>query len=53
MSGRLRRCPGDRTYTLKPVCPVCGKPTVTAHPARFSPQDRYGKYRLEMRTWTR
>jgi rRNA maturation protein Nop10 len=24
---------------------VCGKPTAIAHPARFSLEDRYGKYR--------
>ncbi|WP_366898440.1 nucleolar RNA-binding Nop10p family protein, partial [Methanocalculus sp.] len=23
------------------------------HPPRFSPQDRYGKYRRQMRTWIR
>ncbi|MBP7120155.1 MAG: RNA-protein complex protein Nop10 [Methanolinea sp.] len=53
MSGHLRRCPHDRTYTLQETCPVCGEPTAHAHPARFSPQDRYGKYRLEMRQWKR
>ncbi|HOT04085.1 MAG TPA: RNA-protein complex protein Nop10 [Methanolinea sp.] len=53
MSGRLRRCPRDRTYTLQDNCPACGGPTVSAHPARFSPDDRYGKYRREMKGWTR
>jgi H/ACA ribonucleoprotein complex subunit 3 len=45
MSGRIRRCTADNTYTLLPGCPVCGHATVTAHPARFSVQDRFGKYR--------
>jgi len=45
MSGRIRRCPEDHTYTLSPTCPKCGKPTATAYPARFSIEDRYGKYR--------
>jgi H/ACA ribonucleoprotein complex subunit 3 len=45
MTGRIRRCPVDRTYTLLPTCPTCGAPTETAHPARFSPEDKYGKYR--------
>lgn len=53
MSGRLRRCPLDRTYTLQERCPVCGEPTVTAHPPRFSPEDRYGHYRRVMKGWTR
>jgi H/ACA ribonucleoprotein complex subunit 3 len=47
MKGRIRRCPADGTYTLKPVCPACGEPTGTPHPARFSPQDPYGKYRRD------
>eukprot|EP00665_Eupelagonemidae_sp_cell47_P004792 gene4792-6343_t len=29
---------GDRVYTLKKVDPS-GKPTQSAHPARFSPDD--------------
>ncbi|MCX6697260.1 MAG: RNA-protein complex protein Nop10 [Methanoregula sp.] len=45
MSGRIRRCTADHTYTLSLTCPACGKRTATAHPARFSVQDRYGKYR--------
>lgn len=34
-------------YTMKNVCPRCGAPTPTAiaHPARFSPDDRYARYR--------
>jgi H/ACA ribonucleoprotein complex subunit 3 len=52
MKGRIRRCPDDLSYTLKPVCPVCGAATKTPHPASFSPEDRYGKYRRIARGWT-
>ncbi len=45
MSGKIRRCGADNTYTLSLLCPVCGGPTSIAHPARFSVQDRFGKYR--------
>ncbi|MGA2103879.1 RNA-protein complex protein Nop10 [Methanoregula sp.] len=45
MSGRIRRCNADNTYTLSLNCPLCGRQTSTAHPARFSVQDRFGKYR--------
>ncbi|MCX6684634.1 MAG: RNA-protein complex protein Nop10 [Methanoregula sp.] len=45
MSGRIHYCTTDLTYTLSTTCPVCGKPTAIAHPARFSIEDRYGKYR--------
>ncbi|MCM2466553.1 RNA-protein complex protein Nop10 [Methanoculleus oceani] len=51
MSNRIRRCPDDLRYTLSPVCPVCGQPSRPAHPARFSPQDRYGNYRRAVRRW--
>jgi H/ACA ribonucleoprotein complex subunit 3 len=45
MSGHIRYCSNDQIYTLSAVCPVCGNPTASAHPARFSPEDKYGKYR--------
>ncbi|MDD1704177.1 MAG: ribosome biogenesis protein [Methanoregula sp.] len=45
MSGRIRRCPEDHTYILSLTCPVCGRATAIAHPARFSVEDRYGTYR--------
>lgn len=47
MTFKLRRCPGDYTYTFKEVCPICGHKTVIAHPPHFSPQDKYVKYRIE------
>ncbi|HVP25427.1 MAG TPA: nucleolar RNA-binding Nop10p family protein [Methanomicrobiales archaeon] len=53
MSGRLRRCPVDSTYTLSLSCPCCGRPTGTAHPARYSPDDRRAAYRRRARGWTR
>ena len=30
-------------------CPVCGTPVIVPHPPRFSPEDKYLKYRLEMK----
>ncbi|NLL94794.1 MAG: ribosome biogenesis protein [Thermoplasmatales archaeon] len=30
---------------MSETCPGCGGRSRTAHPARFSPDDRYGKYR--------
>ncbi len=32
-------------YTLKDVCPKCGAKAKSAHPMKFSPEDKYGKYR--------
>lgn len=45
----LRRCPEDFHYTLKEKCPQCNGETVSAHPAKFSPDDKYMKYRLAER----
>jgi H/ACA ribonucleoprotein complex subunit 3 len=41
----LRRCRGCGKYTLAAACPHCGGVAGSPHPARFSPQDRWGKYR--------
>lgn len=51
MSGRIRYCEQDHRYTLFFTCPICGAPTRSAHPARYSPQDRYGEYRREAKRW--
>ena len=36
---------GERIYTLKKEAPD-GRPTESAHPARFSPDDKFSKQRL-------
>ncbi|MCD6223059.1 MAG: RNA-protein complex protein Nop10 [Thermoplasmata archaeon] len=41
----MKYCYKCKRYTLKDVCPVCGEKTIKKEPPRFSPQDRYGKYR--------
>jgi H/ACA ribonucleoprotein complex subunit 3 len=44
----MLKCPKCGTYTMKEVCPRCGDKTVTVHPARFSPDDRYARLRSPM-----
>jgi len=39
---------GKRVYTLSKVDPA-GRPTISAHPARFSPDDRYSKQRVTLK----
>jgi len=41
----MKYCYKCKRYTLKDICPVCGEKTRIKDPPRFSPQDRYGKYR--------
>lgn len=45
----LRRCVECSRYTLKPGCPLCGADTESAHPAKYSPDDKYARYRLASR----
>ncbi|MFI5450294.1 MAG: nucleolar RNA-binding Nop10p family protein [Candidatus Bathyarchaeia archaeon] len=35
---------------MKPSCPKCGTGTVTPHPVRFSPHDKYAKLRQPEKT---
>lgn len=39
---------GKRVYTLKKVSPD-GKPTQSAHPARFSPDDKFSRQRVTLK----
>ncbi|MEW6069947.1 MAG: RNA-protein complex protein Nop10 [Candidatus Thermoplasmatota archaeon] len=45
MKTLLRKCTHCASYTLKQVCNRCNSKTIIPIPARFSPEDRYGKYR--------
>jgi H/ACA ribonucleoprotein complex subunit 3 len=45
MRFQLRKCGSCNHYTLKDNCPRCNEETRTCHPAKFSPDDKYMKYR--------
>jgi len=49
MNRLLRKCPTCGRYTLELSCPDQHGPTTTAHPAKFSPDDRYARYRVASR----
>ncbi len=49
MRFQMRRCTGCGRYTLKNSCPECGTETRSVHPAKFSPDDKYMRYRLAER----
>lgn len=47
MVWQLRKCVKCEAYTLnKKVCPVCGGAVRVPHPPKFSPDDKYFKYRM-------
>ncbi|CAN0219986.1 H/ACA ribonucleoprotein complex subunit 3 [Petromyzon marinus] len=39
---------GERVYTLKKQDPK-GGPTLSAHPARFSPDDKFSRHRIMLK----
>ena len=39
---------GKRVYTLNKADPS-GAPTISAHPARFSPDDKYSRHRVTLK----
>ena len=43
---RMMRCKVCGAYTFKDTC--CGR-TVSPHPPKFSPDDKYGKYRRQVK----
>ena len=49
MKFQLRKCSKCHQYTLKETCKRCSENTKSAHPAKFSPDDKYIKYRLKER----
>ncbi|WP_299291282.1 RNA-protein complex protein Nop10 [Nitrosopumilus sp.] len=46
MKFQLRKCSKCNQYTLKMSCSKCDDQTISAHPAKFSPDDKYMRYRL-------
>ncbi|MFN3804608.1 MAG: RNA-protein complex protein Nop10 [Pyrobaculum sp.] len=47
MKSLLRRCVRCGAYTLsKSTCPKCGGEVKVPHPPKFSPEDRYQRYRI-------
>ena len=46
----LRKCVKCKKYTLSlDRCQYCGDNLRIPHPAKFSPEDKYAKYRRAMR----
>ncbi len=45
MQTLMFRCRVCVLYTLRKECPGCGSATESPLPPRYSPEDRYGKYR--------
>ena len=46
MHFQIRKCNKCKKYTLKDECSNCHEKTFSVHPAKFSPDDKYMKYRI-------
>jgi|APSaa5957512535_1039671.scaffolds.fasta_scaffold10864_5 H/ACA ribonucleoprotein complex subunit 3 len=45
MALKIFKCGTCENYTLKKTCSKCNKKTDNPKPAKFSPEDKFGKYR--------
>ncbi|HEX2615639.1 MAG TPA: RNA-protein complex protein Nop10 [Nitrososphaera sp.] len=46
MKHLIRKCQNCNIYTLKHQCPKCSSQTVDPHPPKYSPDDKYVRYRI-------
>ncbi|MCL5437600.1 MAG: RNA-protein complex protein Nop10 [Candidatus Thermoplasmatota archaeon] len=49
MKSLIRKCTACGRYTMEDSCPDCSASTSMAIPQRYSPSDRFQKYRLKER----
>jgi H/ACA ribonucleoprotein complex subunit 3 len=45
MKNLLFKCERCSKYTMEAKCPSCGEATKMAAPAKYSPDDKYARYR--------
>ncbi len=43
----ILKCLSCRSYTMKDICPYCSGTAVSPNPPKYSPEDKYAKYRRE------
>ncbi len=42
---KMKKCLACKAYTFKEFCPKCNVKSANPEPPRYSPEDKYGKYR--------
>jgi len=42
---KMKKCTSCKVYTFRDICQKCDKKTVNPEPPKYSPEDKYGKYR--------
>lgn len=46
---KIRKCGKCGAFTLKDSCGACGGKALTAHPPKFSPEDKWAEYRRKFK----
>jgi H/ACA ribonucleoprotein complex subunit 3 len=49
MKHLIRKCTACGGYTLASKCPKCGAQSLDPHPPKYSPDDKYVRYRVAER----
>ncbi|HLC88701.1 MAG TPA: RNA-protein complex protein Nop10 [Candidatus Nanoarchaeia archaeon] len=49
MTKHIYKCPSCQQYTLENNCPSCNSATVRPQPPKFSVEDKYARYRREVK----
>lgn len=49
MKHLIRKCTACGAYTLASACRKCGSHTADPHPPKYSPDDKYVRYRVAER----
>ncbi|MCL2686917.1 MAG: RNA-protein complex protein Nop10 [Methanobrevibacter sp.] len=49
MKLKMHKCEDCGEYTLKSICPYCGEKVKVIYPAKYSIDDKYGKYRRKLK----
>ena len=50
LKGMIRKCRVCGEYTIsRDACPHCGGALRNPHPAKFSPDDKYSRFRLALK----
>ncbi|MGP6219814.1 nucleolar RNA-binding Nop10p family protein [Caldiplasma sukawensis] len=48
MKSYIKFCRSCKKYTMKDICPVCKNETTRPDPQRFSENDKFQKYRIQI-----
>jgi H/ACA ribonucleoprotein complex subunit 3 len=49
MAKHILICPECKKYTLKDVCTACKQKTSQTKPPKYSPEDKYAKFRRQVK----